>query len=147
MGGCRRNGTKAGEVQPEMGRTGGGGEKMTTRWRKNDNNEEDGDDDNVCDDSAELNCERVTMREQVEGLQRRKVQRNPNTRLLQIEGGRLNLYINSYHHEYNDSDDNHRIDDCPYDGGGGDQSGIIEARSLKARGSSCSNALTSHSLR
>ena len=33
MGGCRRNGTKAGEVQPEMGRTGGGGGKMTTRRR------------------------------------------------------------------------------------------------------------------
>ena len=34
MGGCRRNGTKAGEVQPEMGRTGGGGGKMTTRRRR-----------------------------------------------------------------------------------------------------------------
>ena len=112
MGGCRRNGTKAGEVQPEMGRTGGGGGKMTTR---DEESQKDCDDDNVCADCPGLNCKS----EQVAGLQRRKVQRNSNTRLLQIEGGGR-IDINSAHHEYNDSDDNHRIDDCPYDDGGGD---------------------------
>ena len=73
-----------------------------------------------------------------QGLQRRRVQRNSKTRLLQIW----------CHHEYDDNDDSDdRIDDCPYDDGGCDQSGIIEGRSLKARGCPCSNALTSHSSR
>ena len=74
------------------------------------------------------------------------MQRNFNTRLLQIWVGFI--YLNCYHHEYDDNDDSDdRIDDCPYDDGGCDQSGIIEGRSLKARGCPCSNALTSHSSR
>ena len=55
MGWCRRNGTKAGEVQPEMGRTGGGGGKMTTR---DEESQKDCDDDNVCVDCPGLNCKR-----------------------------------------------------------------------------------------
>ena len=62
MGWCRRNGTKAGEVQPEMGRTDGG------RWvEENDNSDDDivhmlnkdCDDDNVGADCLELNCKCV----------------------------------------------------------------------------------------
>ena len=93
-------------------------------------------------------------REEVAGLQRRKVPRNSNTATASDWVGFISTV--------GDCDDNHHIDDCFYDGGdgdgddggggggdggGGDQSGIIEGRSLKARGSPCSNALTSHSLR
>ena len=49
-----------------------------------------------------------------------------------------------------DDDDHHHLHLHGDDDGDDDeshQSGIIEARSLKARGCPCSNALTSHSLR
>ena len=77
----------------------------------------------------------------MEGLQRRKAWRNSNVEVC------FRFISTVIGPDFGDSDENENIDDCPYDDGGGAQSGIIEGRSLKARGSPCSNALTSHSLR